>query len=482
MNPASFQSGDRYDCVVAGTGFASSFFLHEFLKRQPASYRVLVAEAGSLIPHEQQTRTRQWLHVRNEGHFTNENPEKPWYFTRHWGGGSNCWFASTPRMLPADFKVKSLFGVGADWPLAYDDLEPYYVEAERLLQVSGDGTNMPYPMSAPYPQPPHRFSEPDQILRDAHPDTFFHLPTARARLPVPGSRAACCGNSVCHICPVNAKFTIENGMAALYEDPRVEVALNCPVSHLETRGSTVSAAVLKRDGRETRVEADLFVLGANGLFNPFIMLKSGMSHGGLGTGICEQVGVSVFAEFTRTQNFLGSTITTGLGFGGMLHTDRSQRAGFLFHTANRARGIQLKKGRWFNTAEFIIVIEDLRQPENRVVFDPADPDRPRVRYRRHSDYAERTAADMPRLLEPWLQPLDIERLEVTGRRDSESHIQCTTPMGESAEDSVVDRDCVSHRHRNLVVLGSGNFPTASPANPTLTLCALSLRSASRLSA
>jgi choline dehydrogenase-like flavoprotein len=53
-------------------------------------------------------------------------------------------------------------------------------------------------------------------------------------------------------------------------------------------------------------------------------------------------------------------------------------------------------------------------------------------------------------------------------------------MGQSAADSVVDDALVHHRVRNLLVLGSGVFPTAPPANPTLTITALSLRAADRL--
>ena len=66
----------------------------------------------------------------------------------HWGGTS-------PRYSPEDFRVKSLYGIGYDWPLTYDDLEPFYQEAEERLGVAGEqGPSDLDPRSKQYPLPP----------------------------------------------------------------------------------------------------------------------------------------------------------------------------------------------------------------------------------------------------------------------------------------------------------------------------------------
>jgi choline dehydrogenase-like flavoprotein len=54
------------------------------------------------------------------------------------GGTTLHWNAIAPRFLPSDFKVRSEYGVGRDWPLGYDDLEPYYYRAEVEMGVAGD--------------------------------------------------------------------------------------------------------------------------------------------------------------------------------------------------------------------------------------------------------------------------------------------------------------------------------------------------------
>ena len=60
------------------------------------------------------------------------------------GGSATVWQAITLRMLPKDFKTRTLYGYGEDWPLAYDDLEPYYGKAEALLGVSGTDADNPF--------------------------------------------------------------------------------------------------------------------------------------------------------------------------------------------------------------------------------------------------------------------------------------------------------------------------------------------------
>ena len=66
----------------------------------------------------------------------------------HWGG-------VTPRWSPEDFRTRSMFGVGADWPITYDDLDPFYQEAEELIGVAGEqGPAAMDPRGKPFPMAP----------------------------------------------------------------------------------------------------------------------------------------------------------------------------------------------------------------------------------------------------------------------------------------------------------------------------------------
>ncbi|MEO5329872.1 MAG: GMC family oxidoreductase [Magnetococcus sp. THC-1_WYH] len=73
-------------------------------------------------------------------------------YTRTLGGTTMHWEAKTPRMLPEDFKTRTLYDQGLDWPIGYDDIEPDYQRAEREMGVSGDVAALRYPGGSPYPE------------------------------------------------------------------------------------------------------------------------------------------------------------------------------------------------------------------------------------------------------------------------------------------------------------------------------------------
>ena len=471
-----------YDLIVVGTGFASTFFLREYLRRSPRSVRVLVLERGERLTHTEQLRDRGRLSQESAASITIAPDSKPWTFLLGFGGSSNCWWGNVPRMTPADFELKSRFGIGSDWPLRYTDLEPYYCQAEELMQVSGPEQHPICPRSRPYPQPPHAFSAPDRLLQRAYPEQFFAMPSARPRVPTPGGRPACCGNGVCHTCPIDSKFTIQNEMSGVYADSRVTLLIGARVDQVETAGGIATGVRYVFGERDLAARGELVVLGANGIFNPHILLRSGFTDPQLGRGLAEQLGVYAVAYLDGVDNFGGSSSRCGHGY--MLHQDagRAQRAAALVLTHNTmdVTGLRMRRGRWRQVLGLSLAFEDLRQDENRVVLDPANPARPVLHHASRSSYVEAALAALPADLERMLAPLPVEGFSILKVKASEAHIIGSTVMGTDPARSVLDPDLRHHAVRNLVVLGSGAFPTAAPANPTLTLVALALRSADRI--
>ncbi|MCH6257882.1 GMC family oxidoreductase [Puniceicoccaceae bacterium K14] len=467
----------QYDVIIIGSGFASMFFLQGLLDKKNSPKRILIIEKGANEPHFERLAKRrfiQWSETSTQT-ITNNTPEKPWTYSIAYGGGSNCWFGSTPRILPNGFKTKTDFGIGQDWPIDYNTLEQYYTKAEGILEVSGGET--PYPKSAPYPLPAHRLSEPDEILREAYPEYYFSLPTARASRP--SKRPQCCGNGVCFLCPIDSKFTIENGMRYVRDDSRIEVVYNASVKNIShSQGIANGVSATMKDGSEKYFSGDIIALGANAIFNPWILLKSGIKTPQTGKGLCEQAGAAINVKLKGLKNKQGSTVTTGWGVKDLFSNDRSQRSGFMFNTVNRPMNIQLDPNSPFSHLEIIASIEDFRQERNKVTFD--DSDKPQIEFHGHSEFAEKTFKRIEELVGELIEPLPIESIKFSHRRTTESHIQCTTPMGESPDSSVADKYCKHHNFSNLYVLGSGNFPTASPENPTLTICALSLYAADNI--
>ena len=465
-----------YDIVAVGSGFATTFFLHAYLKRAPAKVRVLVLERGNLDTHAWQVKNRRNQSLDAGSTFLNATPEKAWGYVPAFGGGSNGWWACTPRFMPSDFSMRSSFGVGRDWPMTYEELEPFYEEAEQLMSVSGPSDGSPYPRRKPYPQSPIRFSDPDRVLKKAYPDAFYQQPSARAR-DATKNRPACCGSGVCGICPINSKFTIQNEMMHVYDDPRVSLSLASGAERIEISNGTARGIHYTRDGESIYARADMVVLGANGFFNPHLLLRSGVEGEWLGKGLHEQASIMGKIDLDGVDNFQGSTSITGHGY--MLYDGphRSDRAACLIETWNMPF-LRAERGKWRQRLQVKFILEVLPELRNGVSVDAEQPNRPNVRYEGHSRYTDKTIAMLPDLANKVFGPLPVERLSV-GKKlvGTDNHIISTTMMGMTPDDSVVDRHLLHHQLRNVAVLGSGSFPTGSPANPTLTIAALSLWSA-----
>ncbi|MCP4583042.1 MAG: GMC family oxidoreductase [candidate division Zixibacteria bacterium] len=473
---------EQYDVICVGTGFATSFFLLAYLKKAKPTERILVLERGRLDTLGWQLDNKRSSSVDPKDTYINRHKYKQWDYNPGFGGGSNRWWACTPRMMPNDFQLETKYGVGIDWPISYDEIEDYYYQAELAMAVSGPNDGSPYPRANPYPQPPHMFSDADRMFKKAYPDKYFIQPTARARVET-ANRNSCCAHGYCTICPIDSKFTILNEMAYLYDDPRVTLLMEATVRNVETRGNLATGVTYFIDSGYKTAESDLVVLGANTIFNPFILLKSGINHQLTGKYLREQVSKYVTIDLDGIDNFGGSTSITGHGY--MLYDGdhRSSHAGCLIESLNVPHAFSLRplRGRWRQRLIIKTVFEDLAREDNYVKISDENPDLPETVYSGHSDYAQRGIDALPELIAKMLSGLPVDNFEIAKRvNHTDSHIIGTVVMGNDPAKSVVDRYLIHHDYRNLVVLGSCTFPTASPANPALTLSALSLWSADHL--
>ncbi len=469
---------EQFDLIVVGTGPSSSFFLKKYVERFGPEKRILILERGTFRSHADMVRTRDWADKPTEPLYVS-NSAIEWLITPSFGGNSNYWLGDTPRFVPADFETASRFGQGSDWPISYADIEPDYVEVERVMGIAGsdDIAKIGF-RSAPYPQPAHNFSEPDRILKEAYPDTFFAFPTARASRAT-DNRPACCNTNYCSLCPVDAKFRVLNELRYLFEQSSVEVHLNARVRSLETAAGNVTGVNYIEEGQEKTARGDLVVLGTNPIFNSEILLRTGDTNPFLGRGLATHSEYLVTCLFDGLESFQGGTIATGISY--ELYTDeiRKQYAGCFIVTINEPF-LRPEYGRWRQALRLQAIFDDVAEDRNYVDLDPASGD-VRVNYEGHSEYAQRGRDALDDNLARVLSVLPIEEMEIT--KDSRrygAHLMCTHRMGTDPATSVVDPGLVHHRYRNLLVLGGGSFVTPATANPTLTMAALSNRAAKLL--
>jgi choline dehydrogenase-like flavoprotein len=458
---------DHYDIVAVGSGFASMFFIHDLLRRGRIR-KAAIVERGQQNDWKWQVREQRNTIARfDHEHFINRTglPGKTWQHAIALGGGSNCWWANAMRFHPADFRLRSRYAVGTDWPLSYDDLEPFYSEAEDLMHIAGDEESATlFPRSRPFPQPRHRFSRAARLFKDRYPDSFFAMPQARARLPT-ATRNPCCSNSVCSQCPVNAKFLIIEDFKWIFSDPRVDVFTETEAEAVVMTGGRAAGVHVRTEAATRELRADFVALGANAIHNASLLLNSGLNDGPVGAGLTEQLPLYVELDLAGLDDGDGSSHVTGVGYNFAHGEFRTTGAGAFYETTNLPV-FRMKRGKIRQKLDVTFLFDDLRQDKH---FDD------------WSDYAYRGRDYVAARLDSLFAHLPLEGMRVTKPRGGgHAHLEGTTVMGADPETSVIDPNLLHHRVRNLAVLGSGAFPTAGAFNPTLTIAALSLRSARRL--
>ena len=475
---------EKYDLIIVGTGFGASFFLKKYLEKSLPAKKVLVLERGILFPHSERLKERRREEIAEEylksGDYLKtyeyNNTRKDWVFEPNFGGSSNCWTGCTPRFLPNDFRMKSLYGVGQDWPLDYNAIAPYYDEVEEIMMIAGPAAT-PFPRNKPYPLPPQKLSSVDKLLAQRYNELYISQPTARATIPV-GNRNGCCTSAVCDLCPVDSKFTIENTLSSIYKDPRVTLRFNATVLSLITENNKAKGVVYQSEGKNYEVWGDIVALGGNAVFNAHILLASGDSSYYTGRGLSDQRGTFATFYFHDLDNLGGSSSITANGYMFYDSDSRKDYSGCIIESFNEPF-IRSEPGKWRKIAKFKFIFEDLPNDNNRVMLSN-DPLKPKLEYVGHDKYVDKAMDHLKENVQKYISVLPVEKIEFDGYfQKSEFHICSTTRMGATPKDSVIDKNLIHHQYRNVFVLGSGAFPTITPANPTLTLSALSLMAADR---
>lgn len=475
---------EKFDLVIVGTGFGASFFLKKYLEKSPPSRKVLVLERGIMFPHAERLKERRREKIAEEyakagsyiGTYEYHNSDKTWVFEPNFGGSSNCWTGCTPRFLPNDFKMKSLYGVGQDWPIGYTDIAPYYDEAEEIMMIGGPALT-PFPRNKPYPLPPQKLSSVDKLLANRYRELYISQPTARATIPV-GIRNGCCSSGVCELCPVDSKFTIENTLSSIFKDPRVTLRYNTTVLSLIIENNNAKGVIYQKEGKNFEVGGDIIALGGNAIFNAHILLASGDKSYYTGRGLSDQRGTFATFYFHDLDNLGGSSSITANGYMFYDVESRKNYSGCIIESFNEPI-IRSEPGKWRKIAKFKFIFEDLPNDNNRVLLSN-DPLKPKLEYNGHDKYVDKAMDHLEENIQKYFSFLPIEKIEFDNYfQKSEFHICATTRMGNEQKDSVIDKNLIHHQYRNVFVLGSGAFPTITPANPTLTLSALSLMSADK---
>lgn len=197
------------------------------------------------------------------------------------GGSATRWGGVTLRMQPSDFRTRSTYGYGADWPITYADLEPYYCRAEAFLGVAGTDDDNPFapPRSRPFPLPPFELAADDVALADRlrrHGVALHTTPNARTRTAYDG-RPACLNFGTCEFCPIGARYSPQHHLRAAVATGRCDVRPNVSVRRVVVDASGRARALVYQahdSGRETEHTAQVIVVAGGAIESARLLLLS----------------------------------------------------------------------------------------------------------------------------------------------------------------------------------------------------------------
>lgn len=437
-------------------------------------------------------------------------------------GGSAVVYASQwMRNAPSDFRVRSMDGVGDDWPLTYDDLVPFYEHVESDLGVSGLDGDPAYPDAKGYPMPPVPLGKGGRRVAAAMNRLGWHwwpgtnaIATREYRhLHASAQRGDCMWGSVdgskCTVDVTHWPDLIEQGL---------RLRTRSRVARITTDGRGRATGVDYYDDADNALHhepATVVVVCANGIGTPRLLLLSetnrrpqglGNSSGLVGRRLMMHPASSVIGIFDEdlgtergswgqclySLQFYETDKTRGFVRGakwGLQPTGGPQRtAGAYPWTSSPiwGEGFQQQLVRRLGRSMLWVSCgEDLPELSNRVVLDPDNRDScglpgAKILYKTSDNSRKMLDWHNERMAEALREAGAAEIIVAPQIRASGWHLLGTAVMGHDPDSSVVDPWGKVHDTENLYIFDGSTWPTSSGMNPTATICALALRNADHL--
>jgi choline dehydrogenase-like flavoprotein len=546
MTMRQFTPSTDVDFVVIGSGAAGGIMAKQL---SVAGFSVVVLEQGGWgkYSRDHEYTKDEWLNrnvsqedrllsdpSRQRNTFRRNDKEKAVAGTHNYGcvvgGGTVTYGGSSWRHLPYEFNEVSSdptipSGTGmADWPITYEELEPYYTQAEWEMGISGLRVNSPFvaPMSRDYPVPPVALKSSGALFNTAAAKlglTVVPGPLAIITQPYMG-RAACVNCGICsgYGCHVRARSsTAVTVLPIAQKTGRCEIRANSYVREIsvDKSGRVTGVVYFDAQKREIRQRAKAVILSANGSESPRLLLLSksarfpnGLANSGGLVGKYLMLGGEATAAglFERELNEYKGLIS---GAAIVDYVPSDPKRGFYGGGRLTARGHQTPLGlglnglspdapRWGAGYKQALreeanrrmtvhsFVTQLPRITNYVDLDPEVKDEwglPAMRITSTSH------PDDIRNMEFFRQKA-LEILEAAGARkiwappvndrSGGAHNRGTCRMGNDPNTSVVDKFHKAHDVPNLFIVDGSNMVTGGRNHPTMTIQALAYRAAEHL--
>jgi len=475
---------------------------------------------GNAFGPEDQGNPRVWVDKQGTAHIATPSEGSYQNNAACVGGGTLSYGAQAWRYMPQDFRMRSTYGSPPgssleDWPISYDDLEPFYEKAEYEIGVSGDYSGTPFhgPRRRDLPMPPLPPNREFQILEPAakrlglHP---FHLPMLRNSVPYNGRGPCmrcrwCCGFA----CEVDAKNGTQNTVIPVaLNTGNCELRTECTAKEIlvDDHGRARGVAYFDERGHLQEQLADVVIVSSAAIESARLLLnsRSKLFPNGLGNRY-DQVGrhlqghhytgaVGYFDFETYDDVGPGASIavmdynhgTPGLCGGGMLANEFIRLP---IHMLDRLPqgtprwGLAHKEAmRHWHKRSVVIMgpTQQIPSASGRVTIDPNVRDKwdlPVSRFEGNVHPHTFEIGDVQaKRAEAWLKEAGaINTSQMAWHPESVSagqHQAGTCRMGDDQRGSVVDHNCKIHDVDNVFVIDGSVHVTNGGFNPVLTIMAI----------
>jgi choline dehydrogenase-like flavoprotein len=510
-------SSARYDVIIIGTGAGGGTLLH---KLAPSGKRILVLERGDYVSREKTNWDPKAVNV--DAHY---NTKETWLdrngkelhpHTNYYVGGNTKFYgAALFRLRKEDFgELRHHGGLSPAWPISYDDLEPYYTQAEQLYQVHGKRGEDPTepPASAPYP-----FASVSHEPRIQHlSDDFarsglkpFHVPLGIMLDESNPQKSRCIRCNTCDGFPCLLYAKSDAQVLCVDEAlkyPNVTLLTQALVKRLDTdsSGRSVNRVMVEREGHTEAYSADVVVVSCGAINSAALLLRSandrhprGLANGSDVVGrhymghtnsvmmaISKCPNSTVFQKTLAVNDFYFGAPDWQYPMGHISFVGKldaiTLRAGAPAVAPNFTLELMAQ-----HSLDFWLTSEDLPDPDNRVTVDGNG--KIVLAYTPNNREAhERLQAKLKAAMKQTncgmhghechqgLFARDLyagQRIPLAGV----AHQNGTIRFGHDPKTSALDVNCKAHDLDNLYVVDASFFPSSAAVNPALTIMANALR-------